>query len=225
LINFHGGGFILDSGSMSETIPIANLTKMKVIAVKYRLAPESPFPAAVDDAIAVYRELLKSYKPRNIGVYGTSAGAILTGEFAVKARQLGLPLPGLLGFFSGTADLNRAGDTESLLALQGLVGNTEPVYEIIKAYISGHDKLDPVLSPIYADLKGFPPTLCMSGTRDSLLSGTSIFHRALLRAGVDSRLVVFEAMPHAHWNFLALPEAKEAFGIMADFFNRLGESR
>jgi acetyl esterase/lipase len=218
-MNLHGGGFVLDAGSLTESIPIANLTKTKIIAVKYRLSPEAPFPAAVDDSIAVYRELLKKYKPGNIGVFGTSAGAILTIEFAAKARQLGLPLPSLLGFFSGTADLSKTGDSEWMYTLGGLSGDPQPIPDILEAYIGTHDPKDPVLSPLYSDLKGFPPTLCMTGTRDSLLSGTTIFHRALLRAGVDARLVVFEAMPHAFWGQNGLPEATEALTIMASFIN------
>ena len=93
LINLHGGGFTTDSGSLTESIPIANLTHTKVVAVLYRLAPENPFPAAVDDSVAVYKELLKTYKPQHIVIYGASAGGILTGEVAVKIKQLGLPLP------------------------------------------------------------------------------------------------------------------------------------
>jgi hypothetical protein len=82
LINLHGGGFNSDSGSLIEGVPISNLAKMKVVSVYYRLAPESPFPAAVDDVVAVYKELLKTYKPHSIGIFGTSAGAILTCEVA-----------------------------------------------------------------------------------------------------------------------------------------------
>jgi acetyl esterase/lipase len=219
LINLHGGGFVLDAGSMTEGVPIANLTKTKVIAVKYRLAPESPFPAAVEDSIAVYREVLKNYKSQNIGVFGTSAGAILTAEFAVRARQLGLPLPSLLGFFSGTADLSKSGDSEAMYTLAGFNGDPQPIPEIVESYIGNHDRRDPVLSPLFADLKGFPPTLCMTGTRDSLLSQTTIFHRALLKAGVDARLVVFEAMPHAFWGRSELPESKEALAIMTEFID------
>jgi monoterpene epsilon-lactone hydrolase len=99
LINVHGGGFHVDSGSLTESIPMANLTGTKVISVLYRMAPEHPFPAAVDDTIAVYKEMLKTYKPKNIGIYGTSAGAILTGEVTAKIKQLGLPMPGATGVF------------------------------------------------------------------------------------------------------------------------------
>ena len=89
LMDLHGGGFDSDSGSYTESIPIAGYSKIKVVAVLYRLAPEHPFPAAVDDAVAVYKELLKTYKPDHIVIYGTSAGAILTAEVAVKAQAAG----------------------------------------------------------------------------------------------------------------------------------------
>jgi monoterpene epsilon-lactone hydrolase len=105
LINVHGGGFNADSGSFTESIPIANLTHTRVVSVLYRLAPEHPFPAAVDYTIAVYRDLLKTYMPSHIALYGTSAGAILTAEVAVRLKQLNLPLPGALGIFSGTGRL------------------------------------------------------------------------------------------------------------------------
>ncbi len=104
LINLHGGGFNSDSGSLIEGVPISNLAKIKVVSVYYRLAPENPFPAAVDDVVAVYKELLKTYKPHAIGIFGTSAGAILTAEVAVRLKQLSLPLPAALGMFSVLAD-------------------------------------------------------------------------------------------------------------------------
>ncbi len=222
LINLHGGGFNSDSGSLTETIPIANLTQTKVVAVLYRLAPEHPFPAAVDDSVAVFTELLKKYKPRNIGLYGTSAGAILTAEVAVKLRQLGLPLPGALGIFSGNGDLSRAGDSQAIYALDGFSGPLGPPSKNshMNAYLDGTDAKNPVLSPLYADLRGFPPTLFVTSTRDLLLSGTTILHRAFLRAGIDTNLVVFEALPHAFWNDPELPESKEADGIMAAFFDK-----
>jgi monoterpene epsilon-lactone hydrolase len=126
LLNIHGGGFNSDSGSWTESIPIANLTKIKVVSVLYRLAPEHPFPAGLDDIVAVYKELLKTYKPAHIAVYGTSAGAILTGEVAVRLKQLGLPLPGALGIFSGNGDLSRYGDSLAMYALNGLSGHLDP---------------------------------------------------------------------------------------------------
>lgn len=227
LINLHGGGFDSDSGSLTETIPIANLTGTKVIAVLYRLAPEHPFPAGLDDAIAVYRELLKTHKPKNIGIYGTSAGAILTAEVTSKIKQLGLPMPGATGVFSGMGDFSREGDSMAMYALNGLSGHLDPPKPdgvSLGPYVGSTDPKDPVLSPVYADLAGFPPTLFITSGRDLLLSGTTILHRAYLRAGVDAQLVVFEALPHAFWNNPELPESKEADAMMAKFLdNHLGK--
>jgi len=222
LINLHGGGFVSDSGSLIEGVPICNLTKTKVVSVYYRLAPESPFPAAVDDVVAVYKELLKTYKPHNIGIFGTSAGAILTSEVAVRFKQLGLPEPAALGMFSTLADYTRPSDSRAFFTLDGLPGELavpDPQHPVPDDYVGKTDRKDPVLSPIFADLHGMPPTLLVTSTRDLLLSDTSTFHRALLAAGVDAQLVVFEGLPHSFWYHFGLPETKEALGIMANFFD------
>jgi acetyl esterase/lipase len=223
LINLHGGGFNSDSGSLTESIPIANLTGIKVISVLYRLAPEHPFPAALDDVVAVYKDLLKTYQSNHIGIYGTSAGAILTAEVTVRLKQLKLPLPGATGIFSGMGDFSRPGDSIAIYALNGFSGHLEPPKPDVhqnEYYPASLDPRDPVLSPVYADVTGFPPTLFLTSTRDLLLSGTSILHRTYLRAGVQADLVVFEALPHAFWNNPALPESKEADQIMATFFTK-----
>ncbi len=221
LLNLHGGGFMVDSGSLTETIPIANITQTKIVAALYRLAPENPFPAAVDDAIAVYKELLKTYKPKNIAIYGTSAGAILTAETAAKIKQLGLPMPGALGIFSGMGDFSRPGDSQAIFGLEGLSGHLAvPAQGVqLPEYVAKTDAKDPVLSPVYSDLRGLPPTLFVTSTRDLLLSGTSILHQAFLKAGVDAQLVVFEGLPHAFWNNVDLPESRDADEIMAHFFD------
>lgn len=214
LLNVHGGGFEVDSGSLTENIPIAALAKMKVVSVLYRLAPENAFPAAVDDTIAVYRELLKSHKPGRIGLYGTSAGAVLSAETIVRLRQDKLPLPAAVGFFSGSADMSTNGDSEQYLP--GLDGKN--VTGLLGAYVGKTDLKSPLLSPLYADLKDFPPTLCMTSTRDVLLSQTAIFHRALIRSGIKADLVVFEALPHAFWAWLPVKESREANEIQAAYF-------
>lgn len=223
LINLHGGGFNSDSGSLIEGIPISNLAKIKVVSVYYRLAPENPFPAAVDDVVAVYKEVLKTYPAHSIGIFGTSAGAILTAEVAVRLKQLGLPLPAALGMFSGLADFSTVGESRQLFALNGLPGRLEPTdpnHLPDDPYVGKTDRKDPVLSPVFADLHGMPPSLLVTSTRDLLLSETSTFHRALLHAGVDAQLVVFEALPHAFWYNFGLPETTEALHIMADFFDK-----
>ncbi len=223
LINLHGGGFNSDSGSLIEGVPIANLTRMKVVSVYYRLSPENPFPAAVDDVVAVYQELLKNHKPQSIGIFGTSAGAILTGEVAVKLKQSGIPLPAALGLFSVLADFSRPGDSQNLFTLNGFPGillPTPAVKPLSDEYAPKTDPRDTVLSPLYADLHGLPPSLLVTSTRDILLSNTTIFHRALLHAGNDAQLVVYEALPHAFWYHFQLPETREALEGMATFFNQ-----
>ncbi len=221
LINLHGGGFNSDSGSLTESVPVASLSGTRTIAVLYRLAPEHPFPAALDDAIAVYRDVLKTYKPGNVAIYGTSAGAVLTCEVAARLKQLGLPEPGALGIFSGFGDWANRGDSEAIFSLRGLAGHLEvPEPRTHDSYATTTNLKDPILSPIYSDLSGMPPTLFITSTRDMLLSGTTTLHRAYLRAGDDAQLIVFEALPHAFWNDYSLPETREADEIMAGFFTK-----
>jgi len=213
LMNAHGGGFMVDSGSLSENVPLCALTGMKIVAVHYRLAPEHPYPAAVDDMVAVYRALLRETGPDRIAIYGTSAGAILSAQTIIRLKREGLSLPTAVGFFSGSGDLARNGDSEQFLPMPD--GAT--LLEHVSGYVGQTPRTDPGLSPLYGDLSGFPPTLLISSTRDQLLSQTAIFHRALLKARVPAQLVVFEALPHAFWAYLIAPESTEAFELMASF--------
>jgi acetyl esterase/lipase len=224
LINMHGGGFVMGSGSLVEAIPIANLSRIPVISIDYRLAPEHPYPAAIEDILAVYREVLRHHAPEDIGIYGSSAGGFLTGQTVMHLNRDGLPLPACLGIFTAGGDLSDLGDSARLFTLSGFWG--EPIlpsdHELseIRAYVGTAGIADPLLSPARGDLSGFPPTLLVTGTRDALLSGAAAFHRALLRAGADAELVVFEAMPHSHWYNLRLPEAREALDIMVGHFRK-----
>ncbi len=221
LINVHGGAFIFDCCSEVESVPLANLTRSEVISVGYRLAPEHPFPAAVDDVIAVYREVLKTHPASAVAIYGTSSGAVITGEVAVALKRRGLPEPGALGIFSGFGDFAMRTDTRAIFSLVGLGGAVspqEPLAAVEHEYLGGADPTDPRVSPIRGDLSGLPPTLFLTGTRDAFLSGVSLFERAMIRAGDDPQLVVFEGLPHAFWVEPDLPEADEADRIMARFF-------
>ena len=221
LICLHGGGFNADSGSYSESIPVAGLTGMRVVSVLYRLAPEHPFPAGVDDVIAVYKELLKTYKPNRIGIFGSSAGAGLTLQAAVRMKQLQMPMPAALGPFSAPASMTDGGDSRSFYNTDGLRGYVPiPDGVLDTEYVGKTDPHDPVLSPIYADLHAMPPTLFLTSERDLLLSATSTLSRAFVRAGNQSQLIVFEGLPHCFWNNNALPESREAWGYMANFFDR-----
>jgi acetyl esterase/lipase len=215
LINFHGGGFIVDSGSLTETIPIAGLTGIPIVTVMYRMAPEHPFPAAVDDALAVYRDALVHRSPKSIGVYGTSAGAVLTLQLLARIKAEGLPMPAAAGFFSGSGDLARAGDCEAFLPW--IMGSrTAP--ETLADYCGATERTDPLLSPIFGDLAGLPPMLLMTSTRDQLLSQTVLADLALRQAGVDVDLRVYEGMAHAFWAWIECPETDAALAAQAAFF-------
>ena len=226
LINLHGGGFNSDSGSLIEGVPISNLAKIKVVSVCYRLAPENPFPAAVEDVVAVYKELLKTYRPRNIGIFGTSAGATLTGEVVAQLKKSNLPLPGAVGMFSVKPDFSRVTDSLQLFTLDGFPGSlapSDPNHPPADPYVGSTNPRDPMLSPLFADSKNWPPSLLVTSTRDLLLSDTAMFHLSLLRAGNDTQLVVFEALPHAFWYQFHLPETKQCLELMAKFFeDKLG---
>jgi acetyl esterase/lipase len=223
LINIHGGAYEYDCCSLTESIPIASLMRAEVVAVSYRLAPEHPFPAGVDDVIAVYRALLKSHSASEIGIYGTSSGAVMTGEVAMKLKRLGLPQPAALGIFSGFGDFTQQGDSQSFFTGAGLAGYLTPaagLMDVQTAYVGSTRLDDPLLSPMKGDLSGLPPTLFLTSTRDWFLSSTSLFDRAMLRAGDDPELVVFDGLNHAFWVNPTLPESDEAYHIAAKFFER-----
>jgi acetyl esterase/lipase len=215
LLDLHGGGFQVDSGSLTENVPVAALTGIAVVAVRYRMSPENQFPAAVDDALAVYRVLLKSHDSKHIAVYGTSAGAILGPELMARIRSEKLPMPGALGMFSGDTDFATEGDSMHLFPFK--MGNLD--FAGVKAAYTGTTPMtNPLLSPWYGGFKGFPPTLCVTSGRDFLLSGTTNFCRRLEVDGVPAHLVVYDGLPHAFWTYIDAPETDEAFRTIADFF-------
>ena len=215
LMNLHGGGFCVDAGAITENVPIAAISGIEVVAVRYRLAPEHPYPAAVDDALAVYKALLTDHDPRDIGVYGTSAGAVLGPQLMMRLKAEGLPLPGALGVFSGEGDL--AGVADSLRVFARSV-EADLLIRAKHDYVGTADPHDPLVSPIRGDLTGFPRTLCVSSGRDVLLSGTVNLSRALTDAGVACELVIYDALPHAFWANILAPESDDAFARMSRFF-------
>jgi acetyl esterase/lipase len=215
LINFHGGGFLFDGGSLNETIPLAGLTGIPTIAVMYRMAPENPFPAAVDDALAVYRAALARHPARAIGVFGTSAGAVLTLQLLARLKAEGLPMPGAAGVFSGAGDLTLVGDCEAYLPP---IMGTRTAAETLAEYAADTPRDDPMLSPMRGDLSDLPPVMLMTSTRDQLLSHTILADLALRQAGVDVDLRVYEGLAHAFWGWIDCPESEIALAAQAEFF-------
>lgn len=224
LLNIHGGGFVVGSGSLVEAIPIAHSMGIAAIVPDYRLAPEHPFPAGLDDIVKLYTQLIEDYAPEKIIIYGSSAGAAITLQMMLRLKELGIPLPAAIGAFSPPADLSDFGDSGHLYSLNGTWGGPhvpldDPLSEI-RSYLGGIDPKDPRVSPVYADLAGFPPTLLLAGSRDLLLSCTTRMHLALLSAGAEAELAIFDAMPHCHWFAFHLPEARVALDLMVKFFDR-----
>ena len=216
----HGGAFVHGWGLAAAhmAMPLASLVGVRAFSVDYRMPPDHPFPAGLDDTVDTYRWLLERFDPKNIVVVGGSAGGGLAASFVLKARDLGLPMPGACVLATPEADLTESGDTfETNDTIDVVLKHRLP--ETIALYANGHDLRDPYLSPIFGDFtKGFPATMLISGTRDLFLSNTVLLHRALLRAGVEAELHVWEAMPHG--GFFGAPEDGEVLGEQVRYIRK-----
>ena len=223
LLHFHGGCYVLGPGEagLPEAIIMAGFGRFQVISVDYRMPPEAYFPAAVDDIVAVWRTLAKTRDPGKMAAFGASAGGALTLALILRAKQEGLPLPAAIASGTPMADTTKTGDTfyASELLDNVLVSRDGFCDAATRFYADGHDLADPLLSPVYGDFQGFPPTILTTGTRDLLLSNTVRVHRKLRQAGVEAALHVYEGQSHAHYLFDdTAPETAEAFGEIAAFF-------
>jgi epsilon-lactone hydrolase len=225
LLHLHGGVRVLNPGEAGtrEAILMAGFAGYKVISVDYRMPPDFPFPAALDDAVAVYRELLKTIDAKNIGVFGTSAGGSLTLTTLLRAKMENLPMPGAIAPGTPTVDLSKTGDTLFTNAMVDNVLGTQDGFIRATAllYANGRDLKDPLLSPIYGDVRGFPPAILTSGTRDLYLSNTVRMHRKLRAAGVEAVLQMWEGQSHAQYIVdVTAPETREYHDEVARFFDR-----
>jgi epsilon-lactone hydrolase len=226
LVNLHGGAFMWGAGSgeLVETVPIAATLGVRVITVDYRMAPEHVFPAASEDVYAVYRALLQQYKAANIGLYGCSAGGVLTAEAVAWIIDKGGPAPGAIGTLCSSG-LDLGGDSSQLEPpLNGhtpiSAGGTGLTMARLP-YFNGATA-GPLLTPgdYPAVLAKFPPTLLLSGSRDFAASSLTVMHRRLAAAGVRSELQLFDGLWHAFFVDADLPESIEAYALIADFFDR-----
>ena len=225
LVHVHGGGYVFAPGEAAarEAILMAGFGKFKVVSIDYRMPPDFPYPAAMDDAMAVWKEVVKSNDPKKMAIFGTSTGGGMTLAMVLRAKAEGLPLPGATAPGTPWSDMTKTGDTyftnEKVDNI--LVSNDGWLGDAAKLYANGHDLKDPQLSPIYGDFAGFPPTILTSGTRDLFLSNTVRTHRKLRQAGVISDLHVFEGQSHAQYaGDPDAPETKEHFGELTAFFDK-----
>jgi acetyl esterase/lipase len=225
LVHVHGGCYVLFPGESgtSEAIMMAGLGHFKVISVDYRMPPEGYFPAALDDAVTVYRAVVQKTPPKDVAVFGTSAGGALVLEMMLRAKQLGLPMPGAISPGTPMSDVTKTGDSfyTNEMVDNVLVSRDGFCHAATVVYAHGHDLKDPLLSPVYGDMHGFPPAILSTGTRDLLLSNTVRVHRKLREAGVEAQLEVYEGESHAQYQFDdRVPEDREAFGEITAFFDK-----
>jgi len=218
-LDIHGGALILGAGDLSRVwgCRTAATNGMITWSLDYRMPPLHPYPAALDDCVAVYRAALEQRDPADIFVGGGSAGGNLAAALLVRVRDEGLPMPAALVLRTPAVDLTESGDT--FQTLEGVHSGVWSQMAVSLLYADGHDLTEPYVSPLFADLSGFPPTILQSGTRDLLLSNTVRMHRALLAAGVAAELHVFEAMPHVGFGGTA-PEDLEVNAAIRGFLDK-----
>lgn len=225
LVCLHGGAFAwgANAGALVEAIPIASQTGVEVIAVDYRLGPEHRFPAASVDVADVYQALLQQTAPDSIGLYGCSAGAVLTAQAIVWIAQAGLPRPGAIAMLGGGGE-ELLGDSTYLAAL--MEGYAPPFGEPFRLasvdYLAGASTDDPRVFPGRHPqvLAKFPPTLLIAGGRDLAASCVTNLHLSLDEAGVEALLYIFDGLWHAFQIYPDLPESQRVYRIMAAFFDR-----
>ena len=209
-LDIHGGALIQGGGDSCRLNGIATAGQVgaRTWAVDYRMPPDHPYPAPLDDCVAAYQALLRDHHPGEVIVGGGSAGANLAAALILRARDEGLPLPAAAVLLTPELDLTESGDSFQVNAAVDIVGNTS-LMPVNLLYAAGHDLTHPDLSPLFGDLtKGFPPTLLTAGTRDVFLSNAARMHRALRAAGVPAELHILEAAPHGGF-FGTAPEDAE----------------
>lgn len=222
VLDIHGGALVFGGTEPNvrfSTAAIALRTGCVAIGLDYRVPPDHPYPAALDDCVAAYCALLGELPPERIVVSGTSAGGNLAAAMLLRAKDEGLPMPAGAVLLTPELDLTESGDSfETLMGLDVVL--TGRLTAVNQLYAGGADLAHPYLSPLFGDVAGFPPTLLQAGTRDLFLSNAVIMHRKLRRAGVRAELHVWEAMPHAGFGGLT-PEDRELNAELQAFIGSL----
>jgi len=214
LLFLHGGGFELGSlrsdGELAARLGRAS--GMRVLFPEYRLAPEHPFPAAIDDVLAAWRWLRtdQGLSARSIAVAGDSAGGGLAVALLVATRDAGEALPAAATLMSPTVDLTSSGASMTERVDQDPFSTPALLRQLASDYLAGADPKTPLASPLFASLSGLPPLLVLVGTADLLLSDSERLAAAATEAGVDVTLEIGESLPHVYPIMLGTPEAAEA---------------
>ena len=225
ILYFHGGVWVLGSPETALSLAgnLAAKTGSKVFSLDYRLAPEHPFPAAIDDTLSAYRALLGSGQdPSSIVFAGDSAGGGLAVTTSLAARDAGLPLPAAILGFSSMFDVTWAGESMDTKNSIDPIFTRESLAQTTAMYLAGADPHQPLLSPaIHADLTGLPPLLLQAGTNEVLLDDSTRMAARATAAGVDVILDITADVPHGFQTFVGvLDEAGEALDRAALFLTQ-----
>jgi acetyl esterase/lipase len=221
ILYLHGGGYVVGSINTHRAMisRIARASNARALAIDYRLAPEHPFPAAVDDTIAAYKWLLaQGYKPGKIVIAGDSAGGGLTIAALLAIRDAGLPMPACSVPISPWTDLEGTGESVRTRAARDVMVTQENLAHSAKQYYGTHDPKDPLVSPVHANFRGLPPMLIHVGDAEILLDDATRVAKTAKAAGVNVELEVWDDMPHV-WHVFAkiLPEGQQAIDKIGKF--------
>ncbi len=227
----HGGGYCLGSNLTHQSMVsyIANGLQAKALMIEYRLAPENPFPAALEDAVKAYQWLLsQGYSPERLIIAGDSAGGGLTLATMMHLREKDITLPAAGVCLSPWADLSASGDSYRTKAEEDPIVQKAPILELADAYLAGEDPKTPFASPVFGDLTGLPPLLIQVGSSEVLLDDSRRLAANAKTVGVEVSLEVWDQMVHVWQLFSAiLPEGREAIEEVVRFILERtgGESR
>lgn len=227
ILHCHGGGYSTGSSVYARTLTskLATSTQMNVLCFDYRLAPEHPYPAALEDAVKVWNHLmLLGYGARQVIVTGDSAGANLALALTHKLKEEGRMLPGGLLLMSPWTDLSSSGKSFLEKAQEDPVLSPAYIYQMIEAYAGHQDVKQPLISPLFGDFKGFPPTYIQVGEHEILLDDATRLYKAMRKAGVSVKLERFAGMWHV-FQMCPFKTANEAMDKNAAFIYELIDSR
>ncbi|MGE0624269.1 MAG: alpha/beta hydrolase [Pseudomonadales bacterium] len=224
VLYLHGGGYMMGSLNTHQELMarISRATGASVLGLGYRLAPEHPYPAAVDDALAAYRWLLElGLASRRVVIAGDSAGGGLTMATLLALKDAGEPQPAGATVFSPWTDLTGSGDSVHTRAEADPMIRPDALEATAAHYLGGQSARLPGVSPLFGDLAGLPPLLIQVGDAEVLLDDATRLHQAAEDAGVESSLHVFDEAFHVFQAVPDLPESAEALEEMAAFFHRV----
>ncbi len=224
VLYFHGGGYFF-CGLSTHRPACAYLAKSaqaQVLSVDYRMAPEHIFPAAVDDAVAWWKELLaQGISPKNVVFAGDSAGGGLALACLVASRDQGLPMPAGAVLFSPWTDLSCSGETMKTLSDADVMFNPESLPQAADFYLAGQSATHPLASPLFADLKGLPPLMIHASRHEILLSDSTRLHDRAQQQGVQSEIHLRSKLPHVWPTMVMLPEGRQSLKESAQFISRV----